>query len=433
MDRVRLYYMRHALFVATLVTPLVMASNATDFQISSFAATGRISWTGASSNGVCSIEAATAPTGPWLPQRNLFSTNRVGQASLPTPSDNRFYRLLTADISATPSGYSNLLAAYGIIETIAGRGGGRSDVTNYWQPEFEGAPATNADLSRPHFAMADDSGNIYLADKDSHSILEITSDGTIHTFAGTHVGGFNGDGPAPATSLQLNFPNGEWVRGDGTVYILDTDNGRIRRVDTLGVMTTLFTVAGGISTGRGLWVSADESLVYFASGTDLKKWTPIGGVQLLNNQFKELGNLVVDSAGNLFVTDRADNRVFLVSPDGSRTIIAGDGGDNNGGDGFPALQTGLLEVRGVWPLPTGGYLLVTHKGSQVWYVDAAGIIHLLVDGATGNHAGDGAWFHSPGLKVSEVRSVALDAQGNLLIVENDYGYVRRIRFLPIRP
>src|SRR5439155_9282475 len=147
MDRVRLYYMRCALFVATLLTPLVMASNATDFQISSFAATGRISWTGASSNGVCSIETATAPTGPWLPQRNLFSTNRVGQVSLPTPSDNRFYRLLTADISATPSGYSNLLAAYGIIETIAGRGGGRSDVTNYWQPEFEGAPATNADLS----------------------------------------------------------------------------------------------------------------------------------------------------------------------------------------------------------------------------------------------------------------------------------------------
>src|SRR5207247_1384587 len=362
MDRFRLYYMRCALFVATLLSPLVMSSNATDFQISSFAATGRISWTGASSNGVCSIEAATAPTGPWLPRRNLFSTNRVGQASLPTPSDHRFYRLLTADISATPSGYSNLLAAYGIIETIAGRGGGRSDVTNSWHPDFEGAPATNADLSRPHFAMADDAANIYIADKDSHSILEITSDGTIHTFAGTHVGGFNGDGPAPATSLQLNFPNGEWVRGDGTVYILDTDNGRIRRVDTLAVMTTLFTVAGG-----------------------------------------------------------------------RRTVIAGDAGDNNGGDGFPALQTGLLEVRGVWPLPTGGYLLATHKGSQVWYVDAAGIIHLLVDGAAGNHAGDGAWFHSPGLKVSEVRSVTLDAQGNLLIVENDYGYVRRIRFLPIRP
>ena len=88
-------------------------------------------------------------------------------------------------------------------------------------------------------------------------------------------------------------------------------------------------------------------------------------------------------------------------------------------------------MSGRWP--TGGYLLATHKGSQVWYVDAAGIIHLLVDGATGNHAGDGAWFHSPGLKVSEVRSVALDAQGNLLIVENDYGHVRRIRFLPIRP
>src|SRR5256886_17333067 len=158
--------------------------------------------------------------------------------------------------------------------------------------------------------MADDAGNIYIADKDSHSILEITSDGTIHTFAGTHVGGFNGDGPAAATSLQLNFPNGEWVRGDGTVYILDTDNGRIRRVDTFGVMTTLFTVAGGISTGRGLWVSADESLVYFASGTDLKKWTPIGGGPLLNNQFKAPGNPGLCSSANLFLSNPGGNPCY---------------------------------------------------------------------------------------------------------------------------
>ena len=79
--------------------------------------------------------------------------------------------------------------------------------------------------------MADHAGNIYIVDKDSHSILKVTPDGAIQTVAGTHEGGFNGDGPATGTSMCIaNFPNGEWVRADGTVYVLDTDNGKVRRL-----------------------------------------------------------------------------------------------------------------------------------------------------------------------------------------------------------
>jgi len=91
-------------------------------------------------------------------------------------------------------------------------------------------------------------------------------------------------------------------------------------------------------------------------------------------------------------------------------------------------------VRGVWFLPTGGYLLGTHEGSQIWYVDARDIIHLFVDGQAGNiHSGDGEYFHSPGFKIGEVRSVTLDSQGNILITENDFGYVRRIDFQRLLP
>jgi hypothetical protein len=99
-----------------------------------------------------------------------------------------------------------------------------------------------------------------------------------------------------------------------------------------------------------------------------------------------------------------------------------------------ALNTGLYGVRGVWLMPNGGYLLATHEGSQVLYVDASGIIHVFVDGALGNvHDGDGDYFHSPGLKVSEVRAVSMDSRGNILITENDYGYVRMISFLRLTP
>ena len=223
------------------------------------------------------------------------------------------------------------------------------------------------------------------------------------------------------------------MRGDGTVYILDTDNSKVRRLDTNGILTTMFTVSGGIVSGRGLWVKDDESVVYFCSGTALRKRVP-GNVTTLNSSFTDLGNIVVDRNGNVIATDRGDHAVYRVTPAGSRTRIAGNRNTTGGGDGFPALQTGLAEVRGVWLLPNAGYLLATHAGSRIWYVDPAGILHLFLDGLVGgSHSGDGEWFHSPGLKVSEVRSVTMDRRGNILTVENDVGYVRKIQFLRLEP
>ena len=101
-----------------------------------------------------------------------------------------------------------------------------------------------------------------------------------------------------ATEVALNEPNGLWVRSDGTVFILDTANGKVRRLDTNGMIQTLFTVPGGISVGRGIWVSDDETLAYFCSGTIVKKWTVTGGVVNLSIGYFSLGNLVVDPAGD---------------------------------------------------------------------------------------------------------------------------------------
>jgi hypothetical protein len=408
------------------------------FKIESLNRTGSLAWINAFVPGVCTIERASSATGPWMPVENVFATTATGTAQVSAFSPQEFYRLLSVDVSPTPAGYANLLSSFGLISTVAGKGEFGGDGMNNWLPEYEGGLATDADLSRPHFAMADDAGNIYIVDKDSHSVLKVTSRGTIHTVAGTHEGGFNGDGPAPGTSLQLNFPNGEWVRGDGTVYILDTDNGKVRRLTSQGIMSTLFTVKGGISTGRGLWVRDDESLVYFASGTELKKWTPSGGVKTLNNNFTEIGNLVVDRAGQLIVTDRGAHKVYRVDTSGNnagnRTKIAGNGNTDPTVDGALATETGLYGVRAVWPFPTGGYLLGTHEGSQILYLDTAGIIHVFVDGAPGNvHDGDGGYFHSDGPKVSEVRSVTMDKRGNIIICENDNGFIRFISFLRLEP
>ena len=427
------------LCVALIFGSLASQVLAADFRINSSDHQGNITWTNAFPCGVCTVEAATTLTnrgGPaWGSQQNYFTTNSTGQGQLLLGSSNQFFRLLATDISTnTAAGYTNLLDSYGLLHTIAGTGFGGVDGVNYWQPGFEGGYATNAALSRPHFAMADATGNVFIADKNSHSILKVTLDGRIHTVAGTHAAGNGPDYLSNATAVQLNSPNGLWVRGDGTVYVLDTDNGKIRGLDSNGMMLTLVTVAGGITTGRGVWVKDDESLAFFASGSDMKKWTPSGGVETLNASFNELGTFIVDPHGDIIAADRGANKVYFLDVTGgkagSRNVLFGDGNTNSVVEGTLAKTNSLYGVRSVWPFPTGGYLLATHEGRQLLYVDPAGIIHVFVNGSYGGfHSGDGEWFHSPGFKISEARAASMDSKGNILITENDLGYVRRIDFV----
>jgi hypothetical protein len=421
-----------------LMLSLLASHAASSFQVTAFALDGLLTWTNAPVPGICTVEAASTLAGPWTPGQNAFATNSADTLTVPITGGTRFYRMQGVAVPPTPQGFTNLVYAYGILETIAGNGLGRLDTINYWSAAYEGGPATLAALSRPHIAMADRAGNVYIADKNSHSVLRVAPDGTIHTHAGTHTGGFNGEGPAPSTTLQLNFPNGLWVRSDGTVYVLDTDNGRVRRVSTNGIMTTLFLATSdgsALNTGRGLWVKDDEALAYFCAGTKVRSWTSTNNLSTLASGFSDLGDLFVEPGGDVIVCDRGANYAYRVHPNGSSVVLAGNGNTNGGGDGFSALATGLYGVRSPWPVPTGGYLLLSHEGCQLWYLDSAGIIHLLLNGSGGlTHDGDGAFFYDPSVpKISEGRSVTMDYDGNVLICESDYGYIRRIRFQRIPP
>lgn len=424
---------------ASLLAFAVVATAAP--RIVSFNSAGALLWTNATVPGVSTLESAPQPGGQWAPRNNVFSTNSTGQLTVPVNATNQFFRIADADVSPTSMGFSNLVHSYGVLETVAGTGIGRTDNTSFWQSSFEGGPATNAALSRPHYAMADRAGNLYIADKNSHSILRVDTNGLIHTLAGTHVGGFNGEGPAAATNLQLNAPNGLWVHADGTVYVLDTDNARVRRVDTNGVMSTLFFAQSDTNSaldgGRCLWVSDDESLAYFGNKDRIRQWTPGDGVKTLAKGFNELGTFCVLPSGDLIVADRGGNYVYRVTADGAASIIAGDGTTNAGTDGAPATATAFYGARGVWPVPTGGYLLLLHDGAQLWYVDAANVAHLLVNGLGGNvfvHAGDGGFFYAPDQPfIGEGRSVTMDYAGNIIICESDYGFIRRIKFLRLNP
>ena len=315
--------------------------------------------------------------------------------------------------------------SYGVLETLAGSGNDPTKSLNSWDPAFEGGPAVDAELSRPHMAQMDDAGNLYIADKDAHAIRLVDVSGNIHTVAGTGEAGDLGDGPAPAETVQLASPNGLWVRGDGTYYILDLGNEKIRKVTPDGTLTTFIDVPG-LQLGRGLWIADDEQRAFISSGNVIYEWTPSSGVQTYATGFINLGNLAMSPDGWLAATDRSAHEVYRVRDNGNKEVIAGNGTTTGGGDGELATDTGLEGVRGLWFHPDGGYFLACHEGGAVWYVDSDGIAHLFLDGDDDNaHRGDGEdWDAGASKKVASVRAVWMDRDDNLIITENDRGYVR---------
>lgn len=319
-------------------------------------------------------------------------------------------------------------ASFGVLETLAGAGQRQEDV-NEWNPDFEGGPAVAAELSSPHNALGDGEGNVFIADKEAHAVRKVTTDARIVTVAGVNEPGDDGDAAGDGAALHLDGPNGIWVASNGVVYILDLGNAKVRRLDRGGQMTTLFsaTTLGG---GRGLWVADDESVAYASASGDLLRWTPTGGVTTFAPGFVDLGNLVTDGAGTVYVTDRGQNKVFRVSAAGEVTVLAGTGNNDVGQDGTPALETPLDEVRGIWRHPGGGFLFGTHRGSRVLYLDTYGFTHVLIDGARGQHCCDGQPLTALGYKVSEVRNVTMTPAGDLLVTEHDAGYVRIARRAP---
>jgi hypothetical protein len=429
----------HAICLLWLTTHLTWAAG---FGIESLDRNGRVTWTGAYTAGVVTVQTKGSLLGPW-PARatNYFTSNAVGSAMVSLAPTQTLVRLVSVDISTnTPSHYTNLLQSYGILETVAGRGLLSTDVS-HWSNSFEGEWATNVDLSRPHVSFGDPRGNVLIIDQRSHSVLRVTPQGRLYTYAGTHTAGDNGDS-GWATNLHLNSPNGGWMRADGTLYILDTDNAKVRRVDTNGFMTTVFATPP-LGDGRAFWIKSDESLAYFGSGdpvaNTLNKWTATGGVSVVRSDFGNLGNILGnEDTGDLYISDRDLNRVYRMGTNGVLIPIAGNGTTSGGGEGFPALQTGLVLPRSVWFIPNGGFFIGEHDpGNRIWYVDPAGIIHRWMNGSSANNkrVGDGQWFYSnPNLaKVSRVRSVNTDPFGNMIITESNFGYVRRIRFERLTP
>ena len=245
--------------------------------------------------------------------------------------------------------YNNVIrkvtASTGIISTIAGNG-------NYGY-YGDGGLATLAQLRNPSGVAVDSAFNVYIADTLNHRIRKVTaSTGIITTIAGINSFGYSGDG-GPATSAQLRNPYGVAV-ADGTVFIADTFNNRIR-VLSYGIITT---VAGTGTIG----FSGDGDLAYYA-----KLNGPTG--------------VAVDCAMNLFIVDESNNVIRKVTAStgiittvaGSISPIAPPNNYGSTGDGGPATSALLYYPFSVTVDPEGDVLIADQANNRIRLIQSATI------------------------------------------------------------
>ena len=261
-------------------------------------------------------------------------------------------------------------AATGTISTHAGNG----------REGFSGddGPATAAGLAEPHGARCDGEGNLFIADSRNHRVRRV--DGrtrAITTVAGTGNAGYSGDG-VPAVEADLSFPLAVALDADDNLYVVDTDNNRIRRVDA--AMGRISTVAGVGEIGpledgvdvrqarfgrlRDLVVDADGNpivadgensvifridlsagVIHHVAGTGMAGYSGDGGPAAAC-ELKQPYSIVLDEDQNLFIKDNCNGRIRRVdAASGTITTIAGNGDYGFSGDGGPAVDACLAIGR----------------------------------------------------------------------------------------
>ena len=283
------------------------------------------------------------------------------------------------------------LAPDGTVTTFAGTGMQGSS--------GDGGPATAATFQYPAGVAAGPDGSVFVSDQDGIKLRRIAPDGTISTFAGIGVAGYEGDG-GPATAARIWFPFGLAVDAHGTVYFADRYNNAIRKVDVGGV---IHTVAGG---PRSLpW----EDIARLAP-TPPALQTPAGAAPALvwdeafysGSDANAARAVAVGEDGTLYVAgdlgSGADWAVLALKPDG-------------GSRWKQQIKTGGVEIPNALALAADGTLVVA--GEQSAATSGKDLLVLGLDAASGRER----WRHAvaePGNQVAH--ALAVDRAGTIYVV-----------------
>jgi len=310
---------------------------------------------------------------PWM---LVVSADFYDADSLVIDSNNNIYIASTMRnkvIKVDPSGSSTTIAGIGSRE-FSGDGG----------------RATEAGMDFTGITL-DAEGNLFIADTWNHRVRRVDrSTGIIVTVAGNGEDGFSGDF-GPAVDASLSRPDRIAIDGDGNLFIADTGNNRVRRVDSsTGVITT---VAGNGNKGFHM---VDGRVATLASLDG-----PTG--------------LVVDPNGNLFFADTFNNRILRVDgAAGIISIVAGNGERAFSGDGGKGTEASLNRPQGVAVDAVGNMYIADTDNHRVRHLNSVtGTIETIAGNGENSFSGDGGPATTATL--SNPRGVAVDGQGNVFV------------------
>lgn len=256
--------------------------------------------------------------------------------------------------------------------------------------------ATSASIGQPQRVKVVGS-NIYFS--AGNSVFRMDSAGTLTLIAGNSRAGFSGDGGA-ATNAQLNSPQGIAVDAAGNVYIADSLNNRVRKVDTKGVITT-FAGNGGVSQ-PGFWGDGGPAV-------DAQLHSPVA--------------VLADSAGKVYIAAAADNTVRVVGTDGNISIYAGAGYKGYYGDTGKANVAGITSPQDVTLGPNNTILIADTGAGTIRSVATDGTISTVSGNGSIGLAGDAEALKLPMLTPF---GVSADSQGNIYVAEFGTNRIRKI-------
>ena len=303
-----------------------------------------------------------------------------------------------------------------------------------------------AQFDSPNGLAFDQLGNLYVADILNNTIRKVTPAGVVTTLAGTAGIAGSADGIGPAA--QFNQPDGMAIDSGGNLYVADYGNDTIRMVTPAGVVTTLAGVAGvagsANGTGNGALFMGPRAVtldpagnLYVSDGSStIRKIAPGGVVSTLAGtagvtgsadglgaaaQFNGPRGLRVDAAGNLWVADRDNDLIRLVTPAGRVTTVAGVAGAEGDADGIGTSARLALPYGLVFD-PAGNLYFTEEDAETVRLITPGGTVSTLAGlpftMGSADGAGEAARFSTP-------LGLAIDSANNLYIADSDYSTIRK--------
>jgi sugar lactone lactonase YvrE len=265
--------------------------------------------------------------------------------------------------------------------------------------------------------------------------------GLINTIAGSDTYGYSGDS-GPAVMAEMNLPTDIAIDHEGNVYFIDSQNYRIRKIDTRGIISNFAGSAGGYSGDGGpalqaeiipmniaadgignIYFSQADTAVCFSSTSEaqnhvrfVRRVDPNGIITTIFSSPDKVGGMVADDVGNLYVS--LGSMVQKIKPDGTTENIAGNGTAGFAGDGGLAVNARLRGAEALC-LDRKGSLFINDRGNgRIRRVDNNGIIITVAGG------GMLQTDNIPALEAalySSVRSMAVDADGNIYLLQEQGG------------